>query len=138
MIKCLETFGKFLEFVVCEGLRKATEPFYTGACRQPQILVSCRFQKSKTHVFMSIDMVCRLKKITDPHMRTNMPTLTPTPTPTHTHTHLLLLLLGTLGLLCCPPWRRSRSCTTTPPLLLWLRLHVCMHVCVCMCVSVSM
>ena len=47
-----------------DGPLRATEPFYTGARRHSRILVSCRFQKSKTHVFMSIDMVCRLKKIT--------------------------------------------------------------------------
>jgi len=35
-----------------------------GLVGNPRILVSSRFQKSKTHVFMSIDMVCRLKKIT--------------------------------------------------------------------------
>jgi hypothetical protein len=64
MIKCLETFGNFLEFVVWRAFERPQNRFTQGLVGNPRILVSCRFQKSKTHVFMSIDMVRRLKKIT--------------------------------------------------------------------------
>ena len=51
MIKCLETFGNFLEFVVCEGLRRATEPFYTGARQQPQNLSFMSISKIENPCF---------------------------------------------------------------------------------------
>jgi hypothetical protein len=35
-----------------------------GLVDTPRILVSCRLQKSEIHVFMSIDMVCRLERNT--------------------------------------------------------------------------
>jgi len=45
-----------------KGSARAKDRLSQGLVNTPRFLVSCRFQKSKVHVFMSIDMVCRLNK----------------------------------------------------------------------------
>jgi len=56
---------------------KGTQNRFTqGLIDTPKSLISCRFQISETHVFISIDMVYRTYK-----------TLTRAHTHTHTHTH---------------------------------------------------
>jgi hypothetical protein len=90
MIKCLGMFGNFLKLVVCEAFKgplRATKLFYTGARRHPQNLCFISILKSEIHVFMSIDMVCRLKKkLTHIHIHAGGIQLQG-PTRTHTHTH---------------------------------------------------
>jgi len=91
MIKCLGMFGNFLKLVVCEAFKgplRATKLFYTGARRHPQNLCFISILKSEIHVFMSIDMVCRLKKkLTHIHIHAGGIQLQG-PTRTHTHTHI--------------------------------------------------
>ena len=47
-----------------ENPARAKNRLTQGLVDTPRILVSCQFQNSEIHVFMSIDMVCRLKRNT--------------------------------------------------------------------------
>ena len=70
-----------------DGLLKATEPFYIGAHRHPQMLGFISISKVGNPCFISIDMVYRLKRNTDTHTNAQTHTSAWTHTQrTHTHT----------------------------------------------------
>jgi hypothetical protein len=58
IIKCRNFYGDFIYGMMVEPVRALQGPrtvLHRGVFDTPRILVSCRFQKSEIHVFMSID-----------------------------------------------------------------------------------